>query len=855
MIDPLEKPLNGIAVYNPDLLNNDELRARFTARLPLLEAVVKELMQTTKSSFPQHRLLVGARGMGKTTLLRRIAVAVEDDPKLNKKWLPLTFPEEQYNISKVSDLWLNCLDALGDSLERAGFRGKAEELDNSIAGITDSNEEARGQEAMLLLRSTVSKTGKKMLLLIDNMDIVLERLKKEHWALRKILSTEKDLLIIGASSRAIETAFKYEEAFYDFFRFDELKGLTEEEMNAMLLNLAQATSNNKVAELIDRDPGRFRAFHVLTGGNPRTIVLLFNVLRHGAINDDIRSDLEGLLDRCTPLYKARFEAMPAQLQQVVDGLAVNWHPISAAELTKKLRMDVNATSAALNRLAIQGVVEKVPYPPGSKTGFQISERFFNIWYLMRASRRLRRRLIWLVEFLKIMYSQDQLNELAEKHLNKSGKASSKEKLRHAENAIAYAESLNDGMLRERLEDEAMRTLLSEPGLKKELAGLIEPKDKDERLKNRLALFSKLGKLKKHVLKINLKIKGINQKNLWDMLGGAFFMSLKEKEDTTCLLEKSTKRDAEGKIHEIEEKYALFSKRFRDAKLMSILKKCVVLGDMTNIYDLEGAKKSAQKHNNIDIHAVAIGASFESLEKENLENIESLRNELENLQINLAYPWYKLGNLLIDNLRRYDEAERAYRKAIKLDSGHPAPWNNLGNLLQEHLHRYKEAEEAYRKAIELDDKYASPWNGLGNLLTYNLHRYKEAEKAYRKGLEVDSTFSFLNFNFAVFLLDRERNYESIVYIQRFVENATPEFIERYWRNVLEVCKKCAEKGIALEVAKIVGKSGMDEKWAPLREALYSIGEKDENRLKRMAPEMRKPAEQLVEEIAPGFFDKE
>jgi len=54
------------------------------------------------------------------TLLRRIALAVNEDPELSTQWLPLTFPEEQYNISDLGDLWLNCLDALGDALEQSG---------------------------------------------------------------------------------------------------------------------------------------------------------------------------------------------------------------------------------------------------------------------------------------------------------------------------------------------------------------------------------------------------------------------------------------------------------------------------------------------------------------------------------------------------------------------------------------------------------------------------------------------------------------------------------------------------------------------------------------------------------------
>jgi len=135
----------------------------------------------------------------------------------------------------------------------------------------------------------------------------------------------------------------------DFFNMEKevyiLKGLSEKEMIGMLQNLATISDKPKVTELLEKDPGRFRAFHVLTGGNPGTIVLLFNVLCQGNVNDNIRNDLEGLFDSCTPLYKARFEAMPAQSQQIVDGLAINWNPASAAELASKLHMDTHETSA------------------------------------------------------------------------------------------------------------------------------------------------------------------------------------------------------------------------------------------------------------------------------------------------------------------------------------------------------------------------------------------------------------------------------------------------------------------------------------------------------------------------------
>jgi DNA-binding transcriptional ArsR family regulator len=384
--------LRGVAVYNPDLLNKGELIAHFVARRPLLQRLLDDLRRSTHSGNNQQHLIVGQRGMGKTTLLRRLRYAVEDDEELGREWLPLTFPEEQYNVARLSDFYMNCADAVGDALEALGRRDEAHALDDALDGIHGLDESERSRAALRLLLESADRLGKRLLLLVDNIELVLDRLKDQQWAVRELLSSEKRLLLVGASAEALEATYDYSQAFYDFFRVHEMRGLTEDETRDVLRNLAQLHGAGNVERILDDDPARVRALHVLTGGNPRTVVLLYGILASGG-DGDVRSDLERLLDLCTPLYKARFEALPMQSQQIVDLLALHWDPISAGELAELARLDVNAVSSQLNRLAQQGLVEKVAYHPSSKTGFQIAERFFNIWYLMRASRRIRQRLI------------------------------------------------------------------------------------------------------------------------------------------------------------------------------------------------------------------------------------------------------------------------------------------------------------------------------------------------------------------------------------------------------------------------------------------------------------------------------
>ena len=65
-----------MAIYNPALLKKDDLIGRFVARQPLLDRLVDDLRREMTGSVPQHRLIIGQRGFGKTTLLRRLAFAV-----------------------------------------------------------------------------------------------------------------------------------------------------------------------------------------------------------------------------------------------------------------------------------------------------------------------------------------------------------------------------------------------------------------------------------------------------------------------------------------------------------------------------------------------------------------------------------------------------------------------------------------------------------------------------------------------------------------------------------------------------------------------------------------------------------
>ena len=115
----------------------------------------------------------------------------------------------------------------------------------------------------------------------------------------------------------------------------------------------------------------------------------------------------------------------------------------------------------------------------------------------------------------------------------------------------------------------------------------------------------------------------------------------------------------------------------------------------------------------------------------------------------------LGDLYRD-LKRYEDAEHWYRKALGIDAGYAAAYNGLGLLFKE-LKRYDEAETQFRKAMEASPSEPVYPDNLGDLYR-DLKRYEDAEHWYRKALEISEDDAYYLNGFAWFLYEWERQLD-------------------------------------------------------------------------------------------------
>lgn len=392
------------ALYNPALLSPEALLGEFIARQPLLESLLDSIRQNAPGHAPQHLLLVGPRGMGKTTTLWAVAHRVNRDPVLAKAWLPVVFDEESRRIGDLADFWLEAIRQWEHATQSAEDRTRPL-LDRPGHDIED-----RAREAFL---EAVTRDGRRVLLLIDNLNDVLGSIRDAAplHRLRAFLMDESRVMIIGGATRHFPEITDLDQPFYDFFRVHELRPLSLEEMKTCLLTLAKTRGDAAVEKTVHEREGTLRSLHLLTGGNPRLIKTFYRLLAEG-LRGDIRSDLEHLLDEFTPYFKSIVDALPVQQQRIFDAIALHWDPVDVAAVVRATRVPSNQVSAQIRMLVKAGHVTEAAGQP-KKKAYLLADRFSNIHYLMRHGRAARRRFDWFVAILRLVFpDRDHADTLA-----------------------------------------------------------------------------------------------------------------------------------------------------------------------------------------------------------------------------------------------------------------------------------------------------------------------------------------------------------------------------------------------------------------------------------------------------------
>ena len=410
-------------IYNPAQLPGDDLEQTFVARQEVLASLLRTIREQAIDVPCQHTLLIGPRGMGKTTTglmcLRRVA----QDPALAARWQPVRFHEESYGIGDLADLWLTALRHLAHATGDNQWAKKAGAL---VAAERDAHRQAAYALAALL--DFHQESGKRLLLFIENLDQVLAQIGDERQihALRATLTQHPELMLLGSANTVFNAIRSHSYPFYEFFRLVFLRGLDAGETRLLLKAAAGQLSGNSSLDAMVAETGRLETIRRLTGGNPRLLKLACRMMVESPVGTAF-DDLERLIDEQTPYFKGRIEELPPQLRRVFHCLAEGWRPLLAKEVAAASKLSSSHASAQLRQLVEKGYAKEQRIADSKRAYYEVVDRFYNIYYLLRLSHQGRGRFERLLQFLQDLFGVVGMRTLYETALSELRKGIENEK--------------------------------------------------------------------------------------------------------------------------------------------------------------------------------------------------------------------------------------------------------------------------------------------------------------------------------------------------------------------------------------------------------------------------------------------
>ena len=364
-----------IRKFNPGLLQSDqEIREQFVVRNHELGLVLDELRGNIASPSCQHILVVGPRGRGKTMLLARIAAELRSNGKLTGSLLPVRFMEESPEIFNLTDFWLETMFHLANEVDEHDAALARELRDTRAALAPRWREQIAEAQARAAVFDAADRLGKKLVLIVENLQSLCRDARDEFgWQLREVLQTEPQIILLASATTRFRQLDEVDEPFFEMFRIVGLEPLDAEECSRLWRVVSgKPTTSREV-----------RPLQILTGGNPRLLVMAAEFARHRSIRR-LMSELVTLIDEHTEYFRGHLEVLAKTERRVYVSVIDLWQPSSASEIAARARVDIRVASTMLGRLVKRGAV--IRQGQGRKRLYSAAEPLYSMYYKLRRER-------------------------------------------------------------------------------------------------------------------------------------------------------------------------------------------------------------------------------------------------------------------------------------------------------------------------------------------------------------------------------------------------------------------------------------------------------------------------------------
>ena len=402
----MNKSNQRIRKFNPGtFLSDEEVIEQFEVRKQELGIALEVLRGNIATPSCQHVLVVAPRGRGKTMLLARVAAELNTNDELSKCLLPVRFMEESHEVLNIADFWLETLFHLARESAKHDS-DLARELRETHADLRDRwREKELADRVLAAVLDASDRLGKKLVLMVENLQSIGENVDDDFgWQLRRVLQAESQIMLLATATSRFKGLDDAEQPFFEQFRILDLEPLNTEECR----RLWQVVSSDEVS---NRD---IRPLEILTGGNPRLLVIVAQFAQHRSLRQ-LMEELVTLIDDHTEYFRSHLEVLPSTERLVYLALLdldPFKGPSSAGEIAERARKDIRTVSTLLGRLVNRGAV--IVEGTGRKRLYTAAERLYSIYYKLRRERDEAAVVANLIYFMAVFYSKEELVEMFDK---------------------------------------------------------------------------------------------------------------------------------------------------------------------------------------------------------------------------------------------------------------------------------------------------------------------------------------------------------------------------------------------------------------------------------------------------------
>ena len=393
-------PRRQIRKFNPGTFQSDEeLSRQFVVRERELGIVLEILHGNVGAPSCQHVLLVAPRGRGKTMLLARVAAELRTNREFSERLLPIRFMEESQEIFNLGDFWLETLFHLAREIGKSDPES-SRELRDTHADLAARwrGKELEGHARAAALEAT-DRLGKQIVLMVENLQTLCEDVDDDFgWKLRKTLQSEPRIILLATATSRFTGLDDAKEPFFELFRIICLEPLDTEGCRRLWRVVSGDTISGR----------EIRPLEILTGGNPRLLVIVAGFAQHRSLRQ-LMENLVSLIDDHTEYFRSHLAGFAKTERRVYLSVIDLWQPSSTGEIAARARMDVRTVSTLLGRLVNRGAV--TVEGSGKKRLYVAAERLYSIYYKLRRERDEAAVVRNLILFLVVFYTDDEMTEM------------------------------------------------------------------------------------------------------------------------------------------------------------------------------------------------------------------------------------------------------------------------------------------------------------------------------------------------------------------------------------------------------------------------------------------------------------